>query len=110
MCSYQTLFHDDNSGYVVRCKECENIQVGFGNIMLTVNENEFNSFRNWLKKIKDEQSPDQKETIRCVVMPTPCEGVKLLLSIRELREFDNMLEEADTELQSSSLLKLFTDH
>lgn len=110
MCSYQTLFHDDNSGYVVRCKECENIQVGFGNIMLTVNENEFNSFRNWLKKIKDEQSPDQKETVRCVVMPTPCEGVKLLLSIRELREFDNMLEEADTELQSSSLLKLFTDH
>lgn len=110
MCSYQTLFHDNNSGYVVRCKECENIQVGFGNIMLTVNENEFGSFRNWLKKVRDEQSPDQKETVRCVVIPTPCEGVKLLLSLRELREFDNMLEEADTELQSSSLLKLFTDH
>jgi hypothetical protein len=110
MCSYQTLFHDDNSGYVVRCIECEHIQIGFGNLMLTINVDEFNSFRYRLKKIMDEQSPAQKETVRCIVIPTPCEGIKLLLSLRELRDFDYMLEEADTELQTSCLLKLFTDH
>ena len=110
MCSYQTLFHDDNSGYVVRCKECENIQIGFGNVMLTTGEAEFDLFLKWLKKIMHEQSPAQKETVRCILIPTPCEGIKLLLSLRELREFDHMLEEADTELQSSCLLKLFTNH
>lgn len=111
MCSYQTLFHHDNAGYVVRCNECENIQIGFGNLMLTVSEKEFESFRSWLKKIMDEQSgTDLKETIRCIVIPTPCEGIKLLLSLRELRDFDHMLEEADTELKSSCLLKLFTNH
>jgi hypothetical protein len=62
-----------------------------------------------LKKIICEQSPVEKETIRCIAVPTPCEGIKLLLSLRELKEFDNMLEEADTELQSSLLLKLFND-
>lgn len=111
MCSYQTLYHSDKSGYVVRCNECENIQVGFGNLMLTVNESEFDSFRVWLKKMLDEQSAtDIKETIRCIVIPTPCDGIKLLLSLRELREFDQMLEEADTELKSFSLLKLFATH
>jgi hypothetical protein len=107
MCSYQTLFVDDNTGYVVRCNECEKIQLGFGNLMLTLSTDEFNSFRGWLKKIMGEQSPAQKETVRCIVIPSPCEGIKLLLSLRELREFDHMLEEADTELQSSCLLKLF---
>jgi hypothetical protein len=111
MCSYQTLFHNDNSGYVVRCKECENIQIGFGNLMLTVNDTEFESFHKWLKQMLDEQAAsDIKETIRCIVIPTPCDGIKLLLSLRELRQFDHMLEEADTELKSFSLLKLFTTH
>src|SRR5687768_2600021 len=110
MCSYQTLFHDDNTGYVVRCNECEKIQLGFGNLMLTLSTDEFNSFRCWLKKIMVEQSPAQKETIRCIVIPSPCEGIKLLLSLRELRDLDHMLEVADTELQSCCLLKLLTNH
>lgn len=110
MCSYQTLFHDDNTGYVVRCNECEKIQLGFGNIMLTVSMDEFDSFRQWLKKILHEQVAVPKENLRNIMIPTPCEGVKLLLSMRELREMDHMLEEADTELQSCGLLKLFTNH
>jgi hypothetical protein len=109
MCSYQTLFHDDNLGYVVKCCDCEKIQIGYGNIMLTVNMQGFSAFHQWLKQIKDEQDPSLKETVRCIAVPTPCEGVKLLLSLRELIEFDAMLEEADTELRSSGLLKLFTD-
>lgn len=108
MCNYQTLFLDDSTGYVVRCRECENLQLGFGNIMLTIASGEFDSFRGWIKKIMQEQSAAQKETVRCIVIPTPCDGVKLLLSLRELREFDHMLEEADTELKSTHLLKLFS--
>lgn len=110
MCSYQTLFHDDNTGYVVRCNECEKIQLGFGNLMLTVATDEFDSLRRLLKKILGEQGPVPKENLRQIVVPTPCERMKLLLSVRELRELDRMLEEADTELQSYGLLKLFTDH
>ena len=109
MCCYQTLYHDDVIGYVVRCNECEHIQIGYGNLMLTINTNGFNSFRSLLKKIMYEQSPDQKETLRCILVTPSCEGIKLLLSLRELKEFNHMLEEADTELQSSCLLKLFNN-
>jgi hypothetical protein len=107
MCSYQTLFHDDNTGYVVRCGECCKLQIGFGNLMLTVNEEGFASFRWVLKKIRDEQPENLRESLRCIVVPTPCEGVNFLLSLRELWEFNAMLESADTELQSLALMKLF---
>jgi hypothetical protein len=109
MCSYHTLYHSEINGYVVRCKQCENIQIGFSNLMLTVNEVEFDSLRALIKLILEEQKASEiRATVRHIVIPTPCESMKLLLSVRELREFDNMLEEADTELQSSSLTKLFT--
>lgn len=107
MCSYQTLFHDDNTGYAVRCKACEKIQLGFGNLMLTMDENEFDSFRILVKTTLDEQSIEMKESVRCIVIPTPCEGIKLLLSRRELHLLDRMVEDADTELKSVCLLELF---
>ena len=107
MCHYQTLYHDDNTGYVVRCNECEKIQVGFSNLVITFTTADFNSFRWWLQKIKDEQHPSQKSTARNIMIPTPCEGMKLLLSLRELNEFTTMLETADTEFRSLQLIKLF---
>ncbi len=109
MCNYQTLFHDDNTGYVVRCRECEKIQVGFGNLMLTVNTLEFDSFRRWIHQIKEEQIAGQPQTVRNIVIPTPCEGMKLLLSARELDGLDIMLEEADTELKAVTFLNLFSN-
>jgi hypothetical protein len=30
MCSYQTLFYNDESGYVILCRACDSIQVAFG--------------------------------------------------------------------------------
>lgn len=42
-----------------------------------------------------------------IVVPSPCEGVKLLLSMRELRAFDEMLENSDAELKSLEMIKLF---
>lgn len=107
MCQYQTLYHHDDTGYVVRCNECEKIQLGYGNLMVTFSTDDFASFRWWIRKIKEEQQPAQNPTLRCIVIPTPCDGMKLLLSMRELNDFDNMLETADTELQSLELIKLF---
>lgn len=107
MCRYDTLYHADKTGYVVRCAECEKIQVGYGNIVFTFGHEDFESFRWWLQKLKADQHPLENETLRCIVIPTPCEGMKLLLSMRELREFDSMLETADNELRSLELLRLF---
>lgn len=75
--------------------------------MVTFGRGDFEDFRWWLRRIKKEQSPAQAPTLRCIVIPTPCEGMKLLLSMRELEDFDAMLELADTELRSLELIRLF---
>ena len=108
MCHYQTLFHDDSLGYVVRCNECEKIQLGYGNMVITFSQEDFDSFRSWLTRIREEQDPAISTGLRCILIPTPCEGMKLLLSKRELDDFITMLETADNELQSLALLKLFS--
>jgi hypothetical protein len=107
MCRHETLYHDDRTGYVVRCCECEKIQVGFNNVVITFNVEEFSSFRSWLLRIKNECQPGQNDKLRSIVIPTPCDGMKLLLSLRELNEFNIMLETADSELRSLELIKLF---
>ena len=109
MCYYQTLFHDDNLGYAVRCNACEKIQLGYGNMVITFSQEDFDSFRSWLIKIHANHEQELNPALRCILIPTPCEGMKLLLSKRELQELINMLETADNELQSLALLKLFND-
>jgi len=109
MCAYQTLFHDDNTGYVVRCAECEKIQLGFRNLVMTFARDDFDAFRWWLHKVKHEQRHENSPSLRCILIPTPCDGMRLLLSARELNDFDKMLEEADSELRSLELLRLFNE-
>ena len=108
MCHYQTLFHDDDLGYVVQCNECEKIQLGYGNMVITFSMDDFAAFHQWLLRVRGEQDPQISAALRCILIPTPCEGMKLLLSRRELDEFILMLETADSELQSLALLKLFS--
>jgi len=107
MCHYQTLYHDDRTGYVVRCPECEKIQIGYSNLVLTFSVEDFELFHRWLKKVRDEHYPAGNERVRNIVIPTPCEGMKLLLSMQELTDFHTMLETADTELRSIELIRLF---
>lgn len=107
MCSYLKLYHNDKTGYVVRCRECSHFQVAYGNIMLTVSMEGFREFHRLLKEVMCEQDRTQNEAVRNIALSTPCEGIKLLLSIRELTEFNEMLEDADTELQSLNIINLF---
>lgn len=107
MCHYSTLFHEDRIGYVVHCPECGKIQVGYGNLVFTFSMEDFESFCWWLHKIKADLHPSQHEGMRNIVIPTPCEGMKLLLSRRELNDFNLMLESADTELRSLQMIRLF---
>ncbi|MBN9296879.1 MAG: hypothetical protein J0I41_07700 [Filimonas sp.] len=108
MCDFQTLYHHNDHGYVVRCAHCNNIQIGFGNMMLTFPRDEFDAFRFWLKQMQemyaDTEMPEYKKGI---VIPTPCDGIKLLFSKTELASFNSMLENADTEMQSLELISLF---
>jgi len=109
MCSYQTLFHDDESGYVVLCQGCNSIQVAFGNLLLTWNYPDFYDFYHFIKRMFQETPIDvaaiNKKTL---AIPVPCDGVRILLSTRELQQLHHMLDMAETELQSQQLMSLLS--
>ena len=111
MCRYQTLYHSDKSGYIIRCEECEKIQVAYSNLVVTFERNDFDTFRYLVLKIRDGRHPNAgAPVVRSIMIPSPCQGIQLLLSYNELNEFATMLEEADTELQSLDLIRLFDDN
>lgn len=111
MCTYQTLYHSNKSGYIIRCEDCEKIQVAYSNLVMTFERNDFDSFRSLIAKIKNGRHPmSGSPAVRSIMIPSPCQGIQLLLSYNELTEFSTMLEEADNELQSLELIKLFDDN
>mgnify|MGYP005811593609 CR=1 FL=1 len=107
MCQYRTLFHDDHTGFVIKCQDCDHLHVGFGNLVVILERPAFEQFRVWLHRLELEIAPSQHPSVRSFRLPTPCEGVQWLLSAHELRELVAMLDSADTELRTQELLQLF---
>lgn len=108
MCQYQTLYYDDKVGYVIRCVQCENFQIGYGNVLVNLETQDFADFCQWIRDYKTD--PHENVTIKSIIIPTPCEGLKLFLSQRELKEMQEMLDTADSEWRSQEMLRLFADN
>jgi hypothetical protein len=107
MCHYQALYHNEKTGYAIRCTDCEKIQVAFSNLVMTFSLEDFNDFRLWIKKISNDRTEYTNPMARCIMIAAPCQGIQLLLSAVELAELASLLECADTELQSLHLISLF---
>ncbi|WP_315820004.1 DUF6686 family protein [Paraflavitalea speifideaquila] len=85
MCQYQTLFYDDKVGYVIRCLHCENFQVGYGNVLINLYTPDFCDFVQWIKDCRIDDYSATDPSIKSIIIPTPCDGLKLFLSQRELK-------------------------
>lgn len=107
MCHFQTLYHHEQIGYVIRCLGCDHFQVGFGNLLLTLDQTDFSGFLEVVRKWKEEPAQNANPETKSIVIPTPCEGIKLFLTGKELADLHQMLETADTECRSREILSLF---
>lgn len=109
MCTYQTLYYHNEMGYIIRCMECENIQVAFNNVALTFLPTDFNGFSQCLQTIYKAMDDTSENSLRAIAIPLPCDGIKLLLSKAELHRLIQMMNAADTEMRSLELISLFKD-
>ncbi|RYY26411.1 MAG: hypothetical protein EOO04_10680 [Chitinophagaceae bacterium] len=107
MCSYQTLFHSDKTGYVVRCNHCQQIQVAFGTVIINLALEDYASFYDTVLRLKETYPVSDNPYLKKISVTTPFAGLMLYLTEGELSELAVMLENADTELRSDELLKLF---
>jgi hypothetical protein len=109
MCDFQQLYLGQE-GYLVRCLACGNLQLAFGTAVITLNEADFQSFR---QLVKDRQLLDHtvdEGHLKKVVLPIPYAGVHLLLTYTELDQLDEMLDEGDSEMTSLAMLELFAEN
>lgn len=107
MCQFHTWFHDATTGYVTECLQCKKIQVGFGNLAATFHYEQFEKFRRYVGYIWEIYQPLQESESKSVLLHTPCEGLNIRLSERELNQLHLMLEHADNERSVKSLISLF---
>jgi len=107
MCTYHTCYQNETKGYIVQCTECRRLQMGYGNMMIVFHPDEFNSFRRLVSNLQSEQPPEERRQLKHIVIPTPADSVRLLLSRHDLAELHEMLEEADSEIKARQLLELF---
>ena len=106
MCEFQYLYFEED-GYVVRCKQCGHYQVGFGSIMLTLADNEFQEFRKMVKYKCYEVEGASLAHKKGMILQTPSPGICMLLTEFETRRFSEILEQADSEVKALAIIKLF---
>lgn len=105
-CEYQSLYYGDE-GYVVKCRKCGYYQVAFISTMLTLTGDDFQVLRELVKQKCSEADLSFSEQSKSVVLQTPSQRVCLLLTRKEALVFFDILEEADNEARTQSLLSLF---
>ncbi|PVD49567.1 hypothetical protein DC498_24555 [Terrimonas sp.] len=106
MCQF-TNWYADEDGYVIQCKECMHFQVSFGTIMLTLDEQQYQTFVAIVAAKKQALVPMQDCNCKCIILPTPSSAVNIVLSEKELNFLFDMTQAADNELKASQLLSLF---
>lgn len=108
MCQYQTCYHDESKGYIIQCEECRRLQMGYGNMMIGFNPQEFEAFCKLVGELYDQPLPAERKHLKYIVIPVPAERIRLLLSRNELNELHSMLEAACNEISARKMMKLFT--
>ena len=63
----------------------------------------------WLKNLYADFTLAPQAAARNIYIPTPNENIKMLLTIKEFSTLINMLDAADTELQTRHMLDFFNE-
>ena len=106
MGEFQSLYYGDD-GYVVRCNQCDHYQFAFLSTMLTVDTAGFNMLCRMVKQKCLEETNALADHSKCIIVPTPAEGIYMLLTKTGASRFSEILEEADNEEKALSLISLF---
>ena len=105
MCKWRTYYAGED-GYVVECADCRHVQLGFGTVMLTLTRPDFGVFADLVSQHWACHIPVGSQR-KCIVLPTPVPFYKVLLTEDELQGLERMLQLADNEMRTESLLGLF---
>lgn len=105
MCTMKTWFSGPD-GFVRQCKECGSYQVVFGTTVFTLDTECFKAFCDHVHELQ-ENLVSIDEDLRCILVPLTSPTVSLILSEKELKRMDEMLQTTDNEVITAGMLELF---
>lgn len=108
MCQYQSLFYDSQIGYIVKCNQCNLYQVGFDTVILNCSREDFYYFFQKIKSHKEQIDISNISLIKSILIATPCIGLFLYLSEKELMDLYFMLDQGDTEMKFQELTQFIS--
>lgn len=103
MCKYKPL-HYNRHGYIVRCKSCSHFQIAFGNIAVTADEQEFECLTNSVYNFCEKNNIQSCPHFRNISIKTPASNVMLLFNNEEIKQFKELLQEAQFALEIEKLI------
>jgi hypothetical protein len=81
--------------------------MGFNFLTATFDRAGFKKFCRQVIKTNDSTQEVMNRSVKSILIPTPCKGLNLLLSVSELEVLYKILEEADNEMKAQELIKEF---
>ena len=106
MCNFK-YFYSGTDGFVSKCNGCGHFQVSFSGMVLTLTSHDFQVLCHVTDfKCNDLPGP-LYDNVKSVFIPTPSPYIYFFLTPHETIDFRRMLEKADTEQKTRSLLSLF---
>lgn len=108
MCTFQTLNFNERYGYILYCEQCHYIQFAFNCVLIHFHRQDFKSFQRIVGDLAHDHEDVPDSAVKSILIPTPCEGLSLYLSLIELRTLLKMIDEADSQLCANDLIGLFT--
>ncbi|MCF3110805.1 hypothetical protein LL912_18620 [Niabella sp. CC-SYL272] len=106
MCNFKTLYYA-SEGYLIMCSDCQHFQLAFQTTLLTMTAQDLQVFHTLVKENREYNPADINPERKNIYIPTPLEGYGIILNRKELEALFQLLETAEVNLKTASLLELF---
>jgi hypothetical protein len=104
MCNNNTLLHQTDLGYAVHCGGCNSIQVVFGNFSIKLSRIDFSSLKKAVEFQLEAKKNLEDPYHRCIYLSGWKNSIHLVFSLKELENFDSLLQQAAIAIDIKELL------
>ncbi|MEW6469545.1 MAG: DUF6686 family protein [Bacteroidota bacterium] len=103
MCRYQTL-HQNEFGCLSSCRNCDRLQLSFGNICLSLSREKFYSLARLTDDFNEQVQSCLEAEERPMFLQTSAEEVKVLLGKAELEMLNDLVQCGIISLEINEIL------
>lgn len=98
------IIHENSFGHIAKCKCCDDIQIKFGNAILSFDENEFREFNSFFNEIRKDFELEVEDTKSEYFVRTYLCGLTLSFTYYELQQAIELLALSNIMISVSKLI------